>query len=389
MLATWEIETSNSKDLIQDEIYFPLVLRRSGVRFPSWAPAITVLVTVHDATEIHRRNPLIAVMVGIIGQKTSSTGQHTPYSIQMKLPTFAASALIVTSFLGITSRVDAATVDPILISPRASVNYVYGRDSLALNYNIPQTPSSGTVQIRWWLASDSNANITYRELVMDTSSGNVLTEDFNFIGPGADLLCSRQITKVETFIGGVKQLSTTSLPSGKYTFVLSYQNASLDPAASVRTFNVGLFETCGTGTSSASGYTPCTTTPTTTTTTSTTSTTSTTTNVPIVGTTTPSVTTTSTVATPNTVAFQAKTISKCSVKKGALISRKCLATNANIVISASLKMTIAISKASSKICKISGLSVRALKTGTCSTILSVTPKKGRTKTYKSKVVITN
>lgn len=43
MLAIWEIETSNSKDSIQHEIYYPLGMRRSGARFPSWAPVEAIL----------------------------------------------------------------------------------------------------------------------------------------------------------------------------------------------------------------------------------------------------------------------------------------------------------------------------------------------------------
>jgi hypothetical protein len=44
---------------------------------------------------------------------------------------------------------------------------------------------------------------------------------------------------------------------------------------------------------------------------------------------------------------------------------------------------------SSKICKVSGSSVKTLKSGTCSTTIKVTPKKGKTKSYKAKVIVTS
>jgi hypothetical protein len=51
-------------------------------------------------------------------------------------------------------------------------------------------------------------------------------------------------------------------------------------------------------------------------------------------------------------------------------------------------LLIKVAVSSKKICKVSGSSVKTLKTGTCSISAKVTPKKGKAKTYKIKVAIT-
>ena len=77
----------------------------------------------------------------------------------------------------------------------------------------------------------------------------------------------------------------------------------------------------------------------------------------------------------------------CSVRRGKSISRTCISTNAKITIPSTAKVVIKVAASSSKICRVSGTSVKTLKIGTCSLSLTVTPKKGKAKTYRTKVTV--
>lgn len=77
----------------------------------------------------------------------------------------------------------------------------------------------------------------------------------------------------------------------------------------------------------------------------------------------------------------------CSVRRGKSISRTCISTNAKITIPSTAKVVIKVAASSSKICRVSGASVKTLKIGTCSLSLTVTPKKGKAKTYRTKVTV--
>ena len=102
-------------------------------------------------------------------------------------------------------------------------------------------------------------------------------------------------------------------------------------------------------------------------------------------TTSPAVTTPATAPTQSIGFSSQETL--CSVKRGRSISRSCISTNAKIAIPSMSKVVIKVAASSSNICKVSGASVKTLKIGTCSVSLTVTPKKGKAKTYKTKVVV--
>lgn len=102
-----------------------------------------------------------------------------------------------------------------------------------------------------------------------------------------------------------------------------------------------------------------------------------------------STSTSSTVAstTSTTLPLTVSASPTCVGKVGQTLTRSCLVKNLKVTVPSSSKVTPKISKASSKICRASATSVKALKRGTCSITLTVTPKKGKAKNYSIKVLV--
>ncbi|CAB4649570.1 unannotated protein [freshwater metagenome] len=100
----------------------------------------------------------------------------------------------------------------------------------------------------------------------------------------------------------------------------------------------------------------------------------------------PVVTTPATTSPPQSIGITGQQ-KLCSVRRGKSITRTCISTNAKITIPSTSKVVIRVAASSSKICRVSGASVKTLKIGTCSVSLTVTPKKGKAKTYKTKVTV--
>ena len=99
----------------------------------------------------------------------------------------------------------------------------------------------------------------------------------------------------------------------------------------------------------------------------------------------PSTTTTTTsIAVPIVIAAAPKA---CTAKKSRNISRSCLVQNAKITVAASSKVVIKVAAASKKVCTLKGTVLKALKKGTCSTTLTVTPKGKKSKTYRARVIV--
>jgi hypothetical protein len=125
---------------------------------------------------------------------------------------------------------------------------------------------------------------------------------------------------------------------------------------------------------------------------STTSTSSTSTTVPQSTSTSSTSTTPSTMTTTSTTTTAAPIVivatpKACTVKKSRNISRSCLIQNAKITVVASSKVVIKVTTASKKVCTLKGTVLKALKKGTCSTTLTVTPKGKKSKTYKARVIV--
>ena len=93
-------------------------------------------------------------------------------------------------------------------------------------------------------------------------------------------------------------------------------------------------------------------------------------------------TSTSTSTTTTTVAQSVSTPTPigspvCEAKVRQSISRSCYLRNTKLVIPAGAKVTLKVALSSTKICQITGASIKALKKGTCSFVLTSTPKKGK------------
>lgn len=106
-------------------------------------------------------------------------------------------------------------------------------------------------------------------------------------------------------------------------------------------------------------------------------------------TTTASSTTSTTLPTspPTTTPIVISVTPSCVGKVGQTLNRTCLLKNLKVTIPSSSKVTPKISKSSAKICSANNTSVKALKKGTCSITLTVTPKKGKPKNYSVKVLV--
>lgn len=101
-------------------------------------------------------------------------------------------------------------------------------------------------------------------------------------------------------------------------------------------------------------------------------------------------TTTPTTIAPSTTSTLPMSVSAsplCVGQAGQTLTRSCLLKNLKVTVPSSSKVTPKISKSSTKICKASATSVKALKSGTCSITLTVTPKKGKAKNYSIKVLV--
>jgi hypothetical protein len=75
------------------------------------------------------------------------------------------------------------------------------------------------------------------------------------------------------------------------------------------------------------------------------------------------------------------------LKVGKSTTFKSLATYLKLVVPTGAKLSARVTSSSSKICRISGSSVKALKKGTCAFSMTVKPKKGKTKSKSGKLLV--
>ena len=290
-----------------------------------------------------------------------------------------------TRVMGANACVLSATQPPSLVSPLSTTSYIIGNSSPVFTYRIPELPFSSSVQLRWFKEDDIT---THRELTLDDAHGTVNLGVFDPLAPNNSMLLLGHVMQSATTIRGTVD-NLSRMPVGSYTFTISYQNNFSDPASSISSTQIALRMACDPGYFSSDGYTPC---DTTTTSSSTSSTTSTLAPTPTVVSTqqtslaTPTATTTATTTT--TVSIVIAAVPKtCSVKTGRNISRSCLATNAKITVAASSKVVVKVAAASKKVCTLKGTVLKALKKGTCSATLTITPKGKKSKTYKARVIV--
>jgi hypothetical protein len=273
---------------------------------------------------------------------------------------------------GASLCVSSSTQTPLISSPTEASSWKIGTLNPTLSYSLPETPLSNSVKMRWALSSDAT---TFRELNLSNTGGAVSLGAVDPLAPDSTLAQLNHVLGVSTKIANIS--STGRMPHGLYTLTVSYQNVNAATVATASVGNIALREECSAGLTSTDGFTPC--------------------AAPVMNppaaipptVTLPTETTPT--ATPKTSPTTAPnlTTSDCTVKKGRTISRTCLAKNAQIVLASTSKVSIIVLPSSSKICKVIGSSVKTLKSGTCSTTLKVTPKKGGAKIYKAKVVVTS
>jgi len=250
--------------------------------------------------------------------------------------------------------VSSSTQTPLISSPTEASSWKIGTLNPTLSYFLPETPLSNSVTMRWTLSTDAT---TFRVLTLSDTAGSVSLGTVDPLAPDSTLAQLNHVLGVSTKIANTT--STGRMPNGLYTLVLSYQNVNAATVGTASVGNIALREECSAGLTSTDGFTPC--------------------AAPVV--------TPPTVTSPTTI--PTLPAASCTVKKGKTISRICLAKNAQIVLASTSKMSITVLPSSSKICKVSGSSVKTLKSGTCSTTIKVTPKKGKTKSYKAKVIVTS
>ena len=263
---------------------------------------------------------------------------------------------LTTYVTGSVSCVSSSTQTPLLNSPTGGSSWKIGTQNPTLSYTLPETPLSNSVKMRWTLSTDAT---TYRELVLSGTAGTSNLGAIDPLAAESAISSLNGVSSVSTRISNVG--STGRMPNGLYTFTLSYQNVNAGTVASASATSVALREACASGLTSSDGFTPC--------------------SAPVV-------VTPTTVPAVQSISPVVVVSANCSVKKGKTISKTCLAKNAKIVLASTSKVSITVSSSSAKICKVSGSSVRTIKSGTCSTTMKVTPKKGKAKSYKVKVVVT-
>ncbi len=146
---------------------------------------------------------------------TSATAPVLPDGIYNVLLGYQDASGNPAAFAGVTNvTVDTVTQPPVLLAPATSS--VVNSTGLHLSYQLPEAPASGSVAILFF---NSSTNIT---LGLNNSQTN------DFVVSPASLLSAAAITSA----------SSTALPDGRYTVVLSYQDALLNPAATVAVTNV-------------------------------------------------------------------------------------------------------------------------------------------------------
>jgi hypothetical protein len=104
----------------------------------------------------------------------------------------------------------------------------------------------------------------------------------------------------------------------------------------------------------------------------TTSTIAPTTSIPVVTTTIPAVATTS---------------QRCTTRSGRTITRACLLRNAQLVVPSTTKVVPKVARSSARTCKVIGTAVRAIRKGSCSVSLTVTPRGKKSKTHRVTVSV--
>ena len=251
----------------------------------------------------------------------------------------------------------AATAQPTIQRPNAGDIFNLGSSNPTITFGLPDAPLAGQATLMWSLSSAPSA--TMRLLTINASIGNNTFGPIDLLAPESSFTSLPAVRTITTMIGSATN-TTSRMPAGTYSIMVSYQNSLGDQAANQSVGQIVLREPCISGQTSNDGYSPCT-----------------------------AVTTTTTTAPTTTVPQDSNVLQTlCSVKKGKSITRACLAKNAKITISSSSKVKIKVATSSTKLCKLSGPSIKSLKAGTCSATMTVTPKKGKAKSYKVKVVIT-
>ena len=95
----------------------------------------------------------------------------------------------------------------------------------------------------------------------------------------------------------------------------------------------------------------------------------------------------------NWSAYQTLSVSSVAaaptVTKSKSATAKSIAIFAKIPVLSTSKVSLKVVSGYTKFCKVSGTSLKGIKAGTCKVTVTVTPKKGKTKSHKAKVVVTS
>ena len=295
---------------------------------------------------------------GFVPCTLASLGSFVPYFMsnsQIECPSG-----FTTYVTGSVACVSSSTQPPTFVSPTSGSSWKIGTLNPTISYVLPETPLANSVKMRWTLSTDAT---TYRELTLSDTAGAGNLGSVDPLGTDSTFIALSSVSTVTTRVTNAS--STGRMPNGLYTFTLRYQNFYGGSATTASSTSVALREECSAGLTSSDGFTPC--------------------LAPVV---TPP-TTVPSLQSSNQLPPVVVVPANCSVKKGKTISKACLAKNAKIILPSSSKISITVLASSRKICKVSGSSVKTLKAGTCSTTMKVTPKKGKAKTYKVKVVVTS
>jgi hypothetical protein len=267
-----------------------------------------------------------------------------------------------------------ALMPPTIISP---VGLSVVNADLALRYTIPTSPTSSSVTVTLTRTTPSSPAFT-RTLNMSNArnvdiSFNAFASDFEIIARGDQKVIA---------VGG----TAGAMPIGIYNVTVSYQDGA-NGVFSASSQGVTFTIPCAVGTYSSDGNVPvgsdCTQSPANSYVATAGATAATACPIGLIspaGSDAVSDCVSPAVATPLTKALP-------TLAKGKKMKIKTLATQIEMSIPAKSKVSAKVAKNSKKFCKVSGTSIKALKTGSCVVTVKVKPKKGATTTKATTITI--
>lgn len=192
-----------------------------------------------------------------MGSYVALSHQTTPSSCPANTYTAVVGAMTCNNCpTGSTSSVGSSscnTPSPTLTSPASGFTIDGSHQMFIVNYLIPFQPLGGSVTLMYISTTD---NTTYRIIRLSDTYGTAVNFGFDTLARGSDLQSLIPNSVVTTYIGGSLN-SGANMPTGVYTFRISWQDSIGSPPSSAMATNVTLNRLCDIGTFSVNGAQPC------------------------------------------------------------------------------------------------------------------------------------